>query len=137
VVVVIESASTTEKLAVIWVDQMPKIPDCDRCRFCNHSAHLICAVLPNGPDEDTCPYFSLDPDAPEQELWEPEGATYYNGELILQPKQYWTLEEQLELLDTHPVFTGSCPECRYQYSKIVPPKIYWDCPNCGWCDDSV
>jgi hypothetical protein len=119
---------------------MPKIVDCNRCRFHTHSAHLICAVFPSGPDEDICAYFSLDPDAPApepEELWEPEGASYYNGELILQPKQRLTRGEQLELLDTHPVFTGLCPECGYKYSEIVPPKVHWDCPACGWCDDSV
>jgi hypothetical protein len=45
-----------------------------------------------------------------EKLWEPEGASYYNGELILQPQQCWTLKEQLELLDTHPLFTGKCPQ---------------------------
>ena len=43
---------------------------------------------------------------PDEELWEPEGASYYAGELILQPKQRWTREEQLELLD-------------------APPLVYW------------
>lgn len=31
---------------------------------------------------------------------------YYSGELVLQPQQWGTREEQLELLDTHPMFTG-------------------------------
>jgi hypothetical protein len=40
-------------------------------------------------------------------LWEPEGASYYNGELILQPPQRWTLEQQLELWTlTHCLLVG-------------------------------
>lgn len=74
--------------------------------------------------------FDLDPD---EELWEPEGARFvngelvidgdndflgaspwehrslYNGEEIIQPRQRWTPEEQLKLLDTHPLFTSRCP----------------------------
>ena len=78
--------------------------------------------------------FNLEPNA---ELWEPEGATYYVGELILQPKQRWTREEQLNLLDTHPIFTGYCPECGYKFSSVNPPQVHWDCPSCTWKDDSL
>ncbi len=41
-------------------------------------------------DEPFSNLFSLDSD---EEQWEPEGATYYNSELILQPKQRWSREE--------------------------------------------
>lgn len=77
--------------------------------------------------------FDLEPD---EVLWEPEGASYYAGELILQPHQHWTPEEQLDLLDTHPMFTGKCPECNRQYSQAERPIVHWDC-ECGWSDDSV
>jgi hypothetical protein len=54
---------------------------------------------------------------PNEELWQPEGASYYNGELIVQPRfTRWTPQEQLELLDTHPLFTDRCP----QYSSPFP-----------------
>jgi len=69
---------------------MPKIPECDRCLLYDRNPYLICAVHPTGPNTDTCPDFREDPDAEPDELWEPEGATYYNGELILQPRQRWT-----------------------------------------------
>ena len=55
---------------------------------------------------------------PEAEQWEPEGASYYNGELILQPRQLWTREEQMELLDTHPMFTGRCPQCEMPFHPV-------------------
>jgi len=76
----------------------------------------------------------LDPDG---QLWEPEGVSYYNGELILQSQPRWTQEEQLELLDTHPLFTGKCPQCSAQYDRSSTARVHWDCPICGWMDDTV
>ena len=107
---------------------MPKLPECDRCLFCAHDYHIVCALHPAGVESDSCLDFRPDPelkrlpfrdflglrsrqrdDEPysnphdylddEEELWQPEGASYYNGELILQPQQRWMREEQLELLD--------------------------------------
>lgn len=78
--------------------------------------------------------FNLEPD---EELWEPEGATYYVGELILQPQQRWTRDEQLALLETYPMFTGKCPECGYNFLRDNPPQVHWDCPSCTWKDDSL
>ena len=39
---------------------------------------------PTGPNTNTGIDFRENPDAEPEELWEPEGASYYNGELILQ-----------------------------------------------------
>ena len=72
----------------------------------------------------------------DEEYWESEGATYYNGELILQPKQK-TREEQLWLLDNHPLFTGVCPQCKYHFPQTNFHVVHFDCPSCGWVDDSV
>jgi len=116
---------------------MPKLPECDRCQLYARNPHLVCAVHPTGPNTNTCPDFQENPNAEPEELWEPEGASYYNGELILQPRQRWTLEQQLELLDTHPLFTGRCPQCEMTYPQYEMPPIHWDCPECGWMDDSV
>ena len=69
---------------------MPKIPECDRCLLYARNPHLVCAVHPAGPNTDTCPDFRENPNTEPDELWEPEGASYYNGELILQPRQRWT-----------------------------------------------
>ena len=73
---------------------------------------------------------------PGEEQWEPEGASYYNGELILQPKQK-TREEQLWLLGNHPLFTGVCPQCKYHFPQVDFHIVHFDCPHCGWVDDSV
>ena len=116
---------------------MPKTPECDRCLLYARNPHLVCAVHPAGPNADTCPDFREDPNTASEELWEPEGASYYNGELILQPRQRWTLEQQLELLDTHPLFTGRCPQCEMTYPPYETPPVHWDCSACGWMDDSV
>ena len=87
---------------------------------------------PTGPNTNTCPDFQENPDAEPEELWEPEGASYYNGELILQPRQRWTPEQQLDLLDTHPLFTGRCPRCQMTDPQYETPPVDWDCSECGW-----
>jgi hypothetical protein len=87
--------------------------------------------------QDNEPYsnpFDLEPD---EELWEPEGASYYNGELILQPQQRWTREEQMELLDWHPLFTSKCPQCGTLFDRNYRALVHWDCSECGWMDDTV
>lgn len=71
-----------------------------------------------------------------EQLWEPEGASYYAGELIVQPRQRWTREEQLQLLNTHPMFTGRCPQCGSEYEQDYRAVVHWDCP-CGWMDDTI
>jgi hypothetical protein len=98
----------------------------------------ICAVHPHGVDGDRCIDFRPDPNIQEEEQWQPEGASYYDGELILHRPRL-TREEQLEILDSHPFFTGICPQCGHQFDRDNPPKVHWDCPNpeCGWVDDSV
>jgi hypothetical protein len=81
--------------------------------------------------------FRPDPNFSEEEPWTPEGYTYYNGELIPNRPPRYSPEEQLEILDNHPFFTGVCPECGYEFDKTNPPEVHWDCPHCGWIDDSV
>ncbi|MGF1939472.1 MAG: hypothetical protein RM347_034895 [Nostoc sp. ChiQUE02] len=116
---------------------MPKIPHCDRCLLYSHDPHLVCAVHPAGPQGDSCLDFRLDPNAEAEELWQPEGASYYNGELIVQPQQRLTQQQQLELLDTHSLFTGKCPQCEYEFDRDYTSRVHWDCPECGWMDDTV
>lgn len=144
---------------------MPKIPECDRCLFCAHDCHIVCAIHPAGPGGDSCIDFRSNPDLegkrfvdflglelqqgddepfsnpfdpdPDGELWEPSGASYYNGELILQPRQRWTRKEQMELLDTHPMFTGKCPSCGALFDRDYTARVHWDCLECGWMDDTV
>jgi hypothetical protein len=78
---------------------MPKLPECDCCLLYSHNPHIFCTVHPNGSVADSCLDFREDPNAEPVELWEPEEATYYNGELIVQPQQRWTQQQKLELLD--------------------------------------
>jgi hypothetical protein len=138
---------------------MPKIPQCDRCQFYSQDYQIVCAVHPGGPASDTCLDFCPDPQLegkqfvdflgigeayenpysndPNQEQWEPEAASYYNGELILQPRQRWTQQQQLELLDWHPMFTGRCPSCGASFDRDWSARVHWDCQECGWMDDTV
>lgn len=134
---------------------MPKLPECNRCLFCAHNPYLVCAIHPTGVEGSFCMDFQANPKLEDKrfvdflgigesyenpysdEQWQPEGASYYNGELILQPRQRWTREQQLILLDNHPMFTGRCPECGYEFERDYMARVHWDCPECGWLDDSV
>jgi hypothetical protein len=130
---------------------MPKIPQCERCLYNACDYHLVCAVHPTGPPSNTCSDFEADPELEGERFidflgllqWqtkvdalEPEGASFYNGELILQPRQRRTQEEQMELLDTYPMFTGICPACGAEFERNYRALVHWDCP-CGWKDDSI
>ncbi|NEZ65156.1 hypothetical protein D0962_20660 [Leptolyngbyaceae cyanobacterium CCMR0082] len=63
-------------------------------------------------------------------------APTYNGEVIPSPVVRHTLEQQLALLNWHPVFTGRCPRCEMPLLQTKPPRVHWDC-SCGWMDDSI
>ncbi|MBR8837497.1 MAG: hypothetical protein DSM106950_26680 [Stigonema ocellatum SAG 48.90 = DSM 106950] len=129
---------------------MRKLPQCASCQFYAHDPHIVCALHPAGPGGDTCLDFRTDPDLDDkqtfenpyslshnQEQWEPCSSSYYNGELIVQPRQRWTQEQQLELLDNHPMFTGKCPQCGAFFDRDYTARVHWDCPECGWMDDVV
>ncbi|MEW6496464.1 MAG: hypothetical protein AB1589_28660 [Cyanobacteriota bacterium] len=110
---------------------------------------IVCAVHPTGPDSDRCLDFRppAEPEEPE-EAWAPERTKFVNGELMPErpiydgepvptPRQRFTPESKLELLDYHPMFTGRCPQCEMPFPKYKTPPIHWDCPQCGWRDDSA
>jgi hypothetical protein len=89
--------------------------------------------------EGTCLDFRQDPNSPagEDEQWSPEGYCWYDGELLPIRPSRLTQEEQLAILDSHPIFTGMCPKCGHEFDRDKLPVIHWDCPACGWIDDSV
>jgi hypothetical protein len=123
---------------------MPKIDCCNRCQFYSQDPHLVCALHPDGVEGDNCNDFELDLEKPDEEAmawygeqWQPEGASYYGRELVLEPVQRLTVEQRLELLDSHPLFTGRCPKCEMPIQQTDPPRVHWDCEHCGWVDDSV
>ncbi|WP_036487167.1 hypothetical protein [Myxosarcina sp. GI1] len=110
------------------------MPKAYRCLLYAHNSYLIFAVHPKGVTTKTCMDFRPDPKAEIQEQWSPEGYSWYNNELIPNRPSSYTQAEQLEILDTHPVFTGVCPQCKYRFTERL---VHYDCPNCGWVDDSV
>jgi hypothetical protein len=123
---------------------MAKLDCCDRCKYYARNPFLICAEHPTGVEGEHCPDFELDLEIPDDEAtawygeqWQPEGASYYGDELILDPVQRLTLEQRLELLDTHPLFTGRCPNCERPVPRATDGQVHWDCEHCGWVDDSV
>lgn len=127
---------------------MPKIPQCDGCHFYAHSSDFVCAVHPFGVDSDGCLDFRPNPDIEPEELWTPQGVEFINGELVIKRDQfryscaepvddYLTVQEKLEILETHPFFTGRCPNCEMPYPEFDTPPVHWDCERCGWVDDTV
>ena len=123
---------------------------------------MVCPVHPYGVYGNDCLDFRQDPNKEEveEEVWSPEGYTfdkegelqpltdddnhpdgyilnYYDGELVVTKPSPYTKEELLELIEYHPIFTGVCPQCKHEFDKKNPPQVHWDCPNCGWVDDSV
>jgi hypothetical protein len=121
-----------------------KLDCCDRCQFYSRSPLLVCTLHLAGVEGDTCPDFELDLTIPDDEAvvwygepWQPEGASYYGDELVLEPVQQMTMEQRLDLLDSHPLFTGRCPNCEMPLLQTEPPRVHWDCEHCGWVDDSV
>jgi len=119
---------------------MPKLPECDQCQLYSLTPHLVCAIHPSGPATDECLNFASKAAATitteDEELWFP-GAASYSGELIPESHSRLTQEEQLELLEKHPLFTGRCPQCGYTLSQGEMPAVHWDCPCCGWVDENI
>jgi hypothetical protein len=122
---------------------MNHLLECQNCLNNARNPHLLCALHPYGsvgncPDFDRQShlYCHVGHGEPE-ELWEPSGASYYGGELVLTTLGRWTKAQQLELLMWHPLFTGLCPVCRHEFSREDLPLVHWDCPTCGWQDDSL
>lgn len=116
---------------------MPKIPDCDRCSLYAHNPHIVCGVHSNGVEGDRCLDFRPDKDAEIEEKWCPQGYSWYGDNLIPNRPSRYTSEQQLQILDNHPFFTGVCPNCKHEFDKNNAPKVHWDCPVCDWVDDSV
>jgi hypothetical protein len=95
---------------------VPKILQCDRCNYNAQSPYLVCAVHPSGVDGDYCPDFE------SSELWEPENPDNYKDQHI--EDMFW-----------HPIFTGRCPMCNFEFSRFQPPPVNWYCENCDWEDE--
>lgn len=55
--------------------------------------------------------------------WQPEGASYYGDELVLEPVQRLTLGQRLELLDSHPLLTRRCPNCQMPILQTDSPLV--------------
>ena len=62
---------------------------------------------------------------------------YYSGDPISPITDRLTLEQKLDLMDWHPIFTGRCPNCETPMLETQPPRVHWDCSECSWVDDTV
>ncbi|WP_315876959.1 hypothetical protein [Acaryochloris sp. 'Moss Beach'] len=108
-------------------------PACQRCdRFSGYLAEgfLVCAIHPSGPDQNPCQDFTK-----VIEDWQPLGAISENGELVKDWVGYLTSVERIEVLESHPYFTGICPKCGASFGDSRP--VHYDCERCGWMDDSI
>jgi hypothetical protein len=79
------------------------------------------------------PYFRNN--GQQEELWSPEGYYWYGDKLLEHRPSQLTPEQQLEILDTHPLFTGKCPSGGHEFENY--PPIHWDCPVCSWADEML
>jgi hypothetical protein len=119
---------------------MPKIDLCDLCHFYANSPFLVCFINPTGVEGGHCEEFCAKQDqstGASLEWWEPVGASYYGDELVITSVQRLTNQQRLELLDSHPLFTGRCPHCEMPMRQTVPARVHWDCQACGWVDESI
>ncbi|ABW32899.1 hypothetical protein [Acaryochloris marina] len=108
----------------------------NRCQQCDRfsgylgSQYLVCAIHPSGPNQTPCPDFTE-----VIEDWQPLGAFYEGDQLIIDWAGYLTSSERLEVLVSHPYFSGICPKCGARFGDSRP--IHYDCRECGWIDDSI
>ncbi len=61
---------------------------------------------------------------------------YYGDDLVKKVENKPNQEKQLWFLDNHPIFTGVCPNCGYDYGNLKVLDIdekssHWNCPSCG------
>jgi hypothetical protein len=70
-----------------------------------------------------------------QEQWLLVGASYYGGEQVPDIAHDLTTEERLDLIASHPLFTGRCPQCGAEFDGAA--RIHYDCDLCGWKDDTI
>jgi hypothetical protein len=55
----------------------------------------------------------------------------YGGNRIPAPRHQRSPEEQLALLDWHPIFTGRCPNCEVPIVQELSIREPWRCGSCG------
>ena len=72
----------------------------------------------------------VDPNISENEQHNLLGYSWYGDELIANRKSRYTKDEQMKILDTHPFFTGLCPDCGYKFEKNSG-SVSYKCLVCG------
>ncbi len=107
------------------------LPKCSQCQYYAQSEYLVCSLYPIGVDTEDCPDFKA---KCQEEIWEPPGVTYMGEEIVI--TGVLSYQQKLDLLDTHPIFTGRCPECESPI-PYTSDRVHYDCNHCGWKDDSL
>jgi hypothetical protein len=83
------------------------LPQCLTCQIYRNG----CSVHPQGVKGDRCLDFRLK----------------YETEFASQ----MTSEEQWQIFNAHPVFSGKCLQCSHIYDKLSN-RTNWTCPICSW-----
>jgi hypothetical protein len=65
---------------------------------------------------------------------------YYGDYLVKKIENKPNKKRQLWLLSHHPIFTGVCSNCGYNYGNLKVLDIdekssHWNCPECGMSYD--
>jgi hypothetical protein len=109
---------------------MPKIPECDHCQYFANTPYMVCGINPSGPKGSNCEDFRAFPEQVVDEMNKPLGGGYYAGDWIPQPFPPIFVDQQLALLNWHPLFTGRCPNCETPIPE--PVNNCWNCRHCEW-----
>jgi hypothetical protein len=83
------------------------LPQCSTCKIYRNG----CPVHPQGVLGDDCLDFRL------------KYETGFTPQL--------TKEEQWRIFNTHPIFSGKCPQCSHIYNQLSD-RTNWTCPVCNW-----
>ncbi|MEP0810005.1 hypothetical protein [Coleofasciculus sp. FACHB-SPT9] len=124
----------------------PAGPDSDRCLDFRPSC--LVKLEFGAPNSSFTGYLDFQPSVEPPEMSVQKGMRFVNEDLVLDqptydgrpvptPRQRFTPEAKLELLDYHPMFTGRCPSCEMPFERKTPPLVHWDCSQCEWVDDRV
>ncbi|MCM1985143.1 hypothetical protein [Lyngbya confervoides] len=107
-----------------------RIPQCDRCQYNAFSEYLVCALHPGGPDGAPCQDFEPWPAGLGEfpDLGYPEAGLEVHASALSR----LSLLEQLEQIESHPMFSGHCPQCGHKLGH--GPRLTWNCDRCGWED---
>ena len=115
-----------------------KLPECQHCQFNGRwsktdrrsSTYIVCAVHPGGAPEDYCIDFRPICNTQSRLKLTMEEYMFYGSDYIAIAPTRLTQSDRELILNTHPLYTGKCPQCNYQFPK--DHHFNGECPVCNW-----